>query len=90
MLLSYIAFRRAEIGRAGSPSRPHSARPAVAPYHIALQAQSFWNQNAIEQIEKPLHQQRQQGCWNRALQDRCVIVQVETAQDWFAKAAGSD
>ena len=35
-----------------------SARPAVAPYQIALQSQSFWNQEAIEQIEKPLHKQR--------------------------------
>ena len=48
---------------------------------INLQTQPFWNQDAIEQIEKPLHQQCQQGRWNRALQDRCVIVQVEAAQD---------
>src|SRR5207245_8774878 len=44
-----------------------------------LDSQPFWNQNAIEQIEKPLYQQRQHSCWNRALQNCCVIVQIKAA-----------
>ena len=39
-----------------------------------LQPQAFRNQNAIEQIEAPLHQQCEQRRRNGALQDCGVIV----------------
>jgi hypothetical protein len=57
---------------------------------IHLQAQPFWNDNAIKQIEKPLDQQREQGCWNRPLKDGYVIVQVKAAQNRLAQASRSD
>ena len=57
---------------------------------IHLQAQPFWNQNTIKQIEKPLDQQREEGCWNRAFKDGYVIVQVKTAQNRLAQASGSN
>ena len=57
---------------------------------ISLQPKSFWNQNAVEQIEERLHQQRQDRGWDRALEDRSVIVQIEAAQNRFAQAAGAD
>jgi hypothetical protein len=34
---------------------------------IHLQAKPFWNQDAIEQIEEPLHEQREHSCGDRAL-----------------------
>ena len=40
----------------------------------SLQAQAFRNQNTIEQIETPLHQQCEQRGWDGALQDCGVIV----------------
>ena len=46
--------------------------------------------NKIEQIEHPLHQQRQDRSRNCALQNRGVIVQAEPAQDRFAQATGAD
>src|SRR5438874_3300674 len=49
-----------------------------------LQTQSSWNQNAIEQIEKELHQQRQQRRRNCAFQDRDMIVQIQSTDNWFA------
>src|SRR4051794_38527106 len=55
-----------------------------------LQPQSFWNQNTVKQIETPLHYQREQGCRNRALQDRQVIVQIQTTQDRLAQTACTD
>ena len=41
---------------------------------VDLQSQTLRNQNAIEQIEEPLHDQREHGGGNCALQDRDVIV----------------
>ena len=52
--------------------------------------QTFRNQNAIEQIEEPLHEQREHGSGNCALQNCDVIVQVESAQDRFAQTAGAN
>ena len=63
------------------------ARGAADP---PLQPQSFWNQDTIEQIEDRLHQQRQDRGRNCALENRCVIVQIEAAQDRLAQAAGAD
>ena len=41
---------------------------------IHLQAQSFWNENSIEQIKTPLHEQREYSGGNRTLQNGQVIV----------------
>ena len=49
-----------------------------------LQTQASWNQNAIEQIEKELHQQRQQRRRNCTFQNRDMIVQVQSADNRFA------
>ncbi len=49
-----------------------------------LQPQASWNQNAIEQIEKELDEQRQQRRRNCAFQDCHMIIQIEPANDWFA------
>ena len=57
---------------------------------VLLQSQSFWNQNAIEQIEKPLHKQRKNRRRNRALENSHVIVQIKATQDWLAQTSGSD
>src|SRR6266511_523087 len=55
-----------------------------------LQPQSFWNENAIEQIKTPLHEQRQHSSGNRTLENGHVIVQVKTAYDRFAQTASAD
>src|SRR5215469_4950295 len=43
------------------PSHASENAPAT------LNSQPLWNQNAIEHIEKPLHNQREHSCRNRAL-----------------------
>ena len=55
-----------------------------------LQTQAFWNQDSIEQVKTPLDQQGENGRGNCALENCGVIVQVQTAQDWFAETAGAD
>src|SRR5436189_537012 len=54
------------------------------------QTQAFRNQNAVEQFKTPLDQQSEHGGGNCALQNRRVVVQVQTAQDWLAQATGAD
>src|SRR2546423_992567 len=55
-----------------------------------LQPQPFWNQEAIQQIETPLNQERQDSSRDRALQNRDVIIQVQAAENRFAQAAGAN
>src|SRR5690242_6667123 len=55
-----------------------------------LQSQPFRNQNAIKQVEKQLHQQRQDRGRNCALQNRRVIVQIQSADDRFTESSGAD
>src|SRR5262249_38432071 len=84
IIVPYIAVEATKIGKEGSPSRGSATHPAVAPYHTALDSQSFWNENAIEQIKTPLHEEREHSSGNRTLENRHVIAQVETAYDRFA------
>ena len=57
---------------------------------VALQSQTFRNQNAVKQVEAPLHNQREERRRNRPFQNRDVIVQIQPAQDWLAVAARSN
>ena len=50
--------------------RPEKCDAQRAP----LQPKAFRNQNAIQQVEAPLHQQCEQRRWDGALQDCGVIV----------------
>src|SRR5262249_26019246 len=50
----------------------------------------FWNENAIEQIKKPLHEQREHRGGNGTLENGHVIVQVKAAYDRFAQTASPD
>src|SRR5213078_1056128 len=84
--ISYIAFPTNGGANSVSPASRSSALHIVC----ELDSQSFGNQNAIEHIEKPLHKQCQQCGGNSSLQDRCVIVQIEAAQDRFAEPASAD
>src|SRR5438105_5282469 len=82
------SYLKASAARSLGPSRTDGfigGRQECLPYKFGpLQTQPSWNQNAIEQIEKELHQQRQQRRWNCAFQNRDMIVQIESANDWFA------
>ena len=49
-----------------------------------LNSQSFRNQNAIEQIEAPLHEKREHSRGNSTLENSHVVVQVKAAYDRFA------
>ena len=55
-----------------------------------LQIAALSESTRDREIEEPLHQQRQQRGGNRALQNRDVIIQVQSAQDRFAQTAGAD
>lgn len=44
-----------------------------------LQPQTFGNQNSIQQIKTPLHQQGEHGGGDCALKDRRMVVQVQAA-----------
>jgi hypothetical protein len=51
---------------------PHRLEVYVS--KVALQSQTLRNQNTIEQVEEPLHEQREHSGGNCALQNRDVIV----------------
>src|SRR6059058_6149397 len=72
------AFSLADLEDGGQEWPPYKSR--LSPQ---LQTQAPWNQNAIKQIEKELHQQRQQRRWNRAFQNRDMIVQIQSADNRF-------
>jgi hypothetical protein len=57
---------------------------------IDLEPQSLWDQNAIEQIEEPLYEQREDRGRNCALENSGMIVQVEPAQNRFPQTAGAN
>ena len=66
-----------------NPVSPASQRTAL---HVRaeLKPQSFGNENAIEQIERPLHEQREHGRRDRTLENGHTIVQAKAAYDRFA------
>src|SRR4051794_21962711 len=83
---SFLSISRRSIAaNSFSVSPVAGSMEAMAISH--LQPQAFWNQEAIEQIEAPLHEQRQDRGWNCTLQNRNVIVQTQSAEDWFPEAA---
>ena len=52
--------------------------------HAELKPQSSWNENAIEQIERPLHEKREHSRRDRTFENGHVVVQVQAAYDRFA------
>ena len=58
--------------------------------HSRLQTQAFWNQDAIQQIKTPLDEQSEHGGGDGAFENGDMIIQVQTAQNWFAETAGAN
>src|SRR5438132_9659331 len=52
---------------------------------LPLQAETFWHQEALRQLEEALYQQRQQRRGNRALQDARSLVLVKAGGGHVAK-----
>src|SRR5438105_916102 len=76
-LIDAIAIHKCSASFPACDQTSHASEDARA----TLDPQAFWNQNVIEQIEKPLHQQRQKSRRDGAFQNCYVIIQVEAAQD---------
>ena len=69
-------------GRIAEPSVVDAPGGRALPFH--LDSQSFRNENAIEQIEAPLHEKREHSSGNRTLENGHMIVQAKAAYDRFA------
>ena len=58
--------------------------------HVSLFEPQTFRDGRGQSVEEELHQQREQGSGNCALQNRASVIQIEPADNWFSQSTDPD